>query len=76
MQIDNNIKNIVITDTESVFFFNPKDFCNKDLEKLCLQFRNNQVAYADTKTLYKQIEEKIKEKNIQFDYAEFNLAQF
>ncbi len=43
-EISYNIKNIVITDTESLFFFNPKQFCNKDLERICLQFRNNQVA--------------------------------
>lgn len=75
-EISYNIKNIVITDTESLFFFNPKQFCNKDLERICLQFRNNQVAYTDTKTLYDQIGAKIKEKDIQFDYAEFNLIQY
>lgn len=31
------IKNVVITDTEDFFFFNPKDFCNKQLEKICLE---------------------------------------
>lgn len=75
-EISYNIKNVVITDTEHLFFFNPKQFCNKDLEKICLQFRNNQVAYTDTKTLYDQIGSKIKEKNIQFEYAEFNLIQY
>ena len=75
-EISYNIKNIVITDTEQLFFFNPKQFCNKDLEKLCLQFRNQQLAYDDTKTLYQQIGAKIKEKDIQFEYAEFNLAQY
>lgn len=75
-EISYNIKNVVITDTEHLFFFNPKQFCNKDLEKICLQFRNNQVAYTDTKTLYDQIGAKIKDKNIQFEYAEFNLIQY
>lgn len=75
-EISYNIKNVVITDTEHLFFFNPKQFCNKDLEKICLQFRNNQVAYTDTKTLYDQIGAKIKEKCISFDYAEFNLIQY
>ncbi len=75
-EISYNIKNVVITDTEHVFFFNPKQFCNKDLGRICLQFRNNQVAYTDTKTLYDQIGAKIKEKDIQFDYAEFNLIQY
>ena len=75
-EISYNIKNVVITDTEHLFFFNPKQFCNKDLERICLQFRNNQVAYTDTKTLYDQIGVKIKEKDIQFDYAEFNLIQY
>lgn len=75
-EISYNIKNVIITDTESLFFFNPKQFCNKDLERICLQFRNNQVAYTDTKTLYDQIGAKIKEKDIQFDYAEFNLIQY
>lgn len=75
-EISYNIKNIVITDTEHLFFFNPKQFCNKDLEKICLQFRNNQVAYTDTKTLYDQIGAKIHEKEIVFDYAEFNLVQY
>lgn len=75
-EISYNIKNVVITDTEHLFFFNPKQFCNKDLEKICLQFKNNQVAYTDTKTLYDQIGSKIKEKNIQFEYAEFNLIQY
>ena len=75
-EISYNIKNVVITDTEHLFFFNPKQFCNKDLEKICLQYRNNQVAYTNTKTLYDQIGSKIKEKNIQFEYAEFNLIQY
>ena len=75
-EISYNIKNIVITDTEHLFFFNPKHFCNNDLEKICLQFRNNQVAYNDTKTLYEQIGAKIKEKNLQFDYAEFDLKKY
>ena len=75
-EISYNIKNVVITDTEHLFFFNPKQFCNKDLEKICLQFRNNQVAYTDTKTLYDQIGAKIIEKCISFDYAEFNLIQY
>ena len=75
-EISYNIKNVVITDTEHLFFFNPKQFCNKDLEKICLQFRNYQVAYTDTKTLYDQIGSKIKEKNIQFEYAKFNLIQY
>ncbi len=75
-EISYNIKNVVITDTEHLFFFNPKQFCNKDLERICLQFRNNQVAYTDTKTLYDQIGAKIKEKCISFDYAEFNLIQY
>lgn len=75
-EISYNIKNIIITDTEYLFFFNPKQFCNTDLEKICLQFRNNQVAYTNTKTLYDQIGEKIKEKNISFEYAEFNLNQY
>ena len=75
-EISYNIKNVVITDTEHLFFFNPKQFCNKDLEKICLQFRNNQVAYTDTKTLYDQIGAKIKDKDIQFEYAEFNLIQY
>ena len=75
-EISYNIKNIVITDTEHLFFFNPRQFCNKDLEKICLQFRNNQVAYTDTKTLYDQIGAKIQEKEITFDYAEFNLVQY
>jgi len=75
-EISYNIKNVVITDTEHLFFFNPKQFCNKDLEKICLQFRNNQVAYTDTKTLYDQIGTKIKEKCISFDYAEFDLIQY
>lgn len=75
-EISYNIKNIVITDTEHLFFFNPKQFCNRDLEKICLQFRNNQVAYTDTKTLYDQIGTKIFEKEILFDYAEFNLIQY
>ena len=71
-----DIKNVVITDTEHIFFFNPKQFCNNDLEEICLQFRNNQVAYTDTKTLYEQIREIIKEKDLHFDYAEFNLIQY
>ena len=75
-EISYNIKNVVITDTEHLFFFNPKQFCNKDLERICLQFRNNQVAYTDTKTLYDQIGAKIKEKCISFDYAEFNLIHY
>ena len=75
-EISYNIKNVVITDTEHLFFFNPKQFCNKDLEKICLQFRNNQVAYTDTKTLYDQIGAKIKDKCISFDYAEFDLIQY
>ena len=75
-EISYNIKNIVITDTEQLFFFNPKQFCNKDLEKICLQFRNNQVAYTDTKTLYDQIGLKIKEKDIQFEYAGFDLIKY
>lgn len=75
-EISYNIKNVVITDTEHLFFFNPKQFCNNDLEKICLQFRNNQVAYNDTKTLYEQIGAKIKEKNLQFDYAEFDLQKY
>ena len=75
-EISYNIKNVVITDTEHLFFFNPKQFCNKDLERICLQFRNNQVAYTDTKTLYDQIGAKIKEKCISFDYAEFDLIQY
>lgn len=76
-EISYNIKNVVITDTEHLFFFNPKHFCNKDLEKICLQYKNNQVAYTNnTKILYDQIGEKIKGKNIQFDYAEFNLIQY
>ena len=75
-EISYNIKNVVITDTEHLFFFNPKQFCNKDLERICLQFRNNQVAYTDTKTLYDQIGAKIKDKCISFDYAEFDLIQY
>lgn len=75
-EISYNIKNVVITDTEHLFFFNPKQFCNKNLEKTCLQFKNNQVAYTDTKTLYDQIGVKIQEKEITFDYAEFNLVQY
>ena len=75
-EISYGIKNIVITDMEHLFFFNPKDFCNKDLERICLQFRNGQAAYADTKTLYEQIGAKIKEKDIHFEYAEFNLIQY
>ena len=75
-EISYNIKNVVITDTEHLFFFNPKQFCNKDLEKICLQFRNNQVAYTDTRTLYDQIGAKIKDKCISFDYAEFDLIQY
>lgn len=70
------IKNVLITDTEQFFFFNPKHFCNSDLEKICLQFRNNQVAYNDTKTLYEQIGTKISQKEITFDYAEFDLLKY
>ena len=76
-EISYDIINIIITDTEHLFFFNPEQFCcNKDLENICLKFKNHQVAYTDTKTLYDQIGEKIKEKNIHFDYAEFNLIQY
>lgn len=75
-EISYQIKNIIITDTEQFFFFNPKDFCNSDLEKICLQFRNNQLAYSDTKTLYEQIGAKINEKELTFDYAEFDLSQY
>lgn len=70
------IKNIIITDTESFFFFNPKSFCNKDFEKICIPYRNKQLAYENTKILYEQIGAKIKEKNLNFDYAEFNLKQY
>lgn len=75
-EISYNIKNIVITDTQHFFFFNPKYFCNKDLEKICLDFRNSQVAYTNTKMLYEQIREKIIDKNINFDYAEFDLVLY
>ena len=75
-EISYQIKNVLITDTEQFFFFNPKHFCNSDLEKTCLQFRNNQVAYNDTKTLYKQIGDKIAQKEITFDYTEFDLLKY
>lgn len=75
-EISYQIKNVLITDTQQFFFFNPKNFCNKDLEKICLEYRNNQVAYTDTKTLYKQIGTKIQEKDITFDYAEFDLQKY
>ena len=75
-EISYQIKNVVITDTETFFFFNPKDFCDHDLEKTCLAFKNKQVAYNDTKTLYEQISEKIERKGITFDYAVFDLAQY
>lgn len=75
-EISYQIKNVLITDTEQFLFFNPKHFCNSDLEKICLQFRNNQVAYNDTKTLYEQIGAKITQKEITFDYAEFDLLKY
>lgn len=75
-EISYQIKNVVITDTETFFFFNPKDFCDHDLEKTCLAFKNKQVAYNDTKTLYEQISEKIERKGLTFDYAVFDLAQY
>lgn len=71
-----DIINIVITDTEHFFFFNPNQFCNRDLEKICINFKEGQVAYTRTKDLYKSLENKIIEKNIQFDYSEFNLIQY
>lgn len=76
LEISYQIKNILITDTESFFFFNPNGFCNPDLKKICIPYRNRQLAYEDTKTLYAQIGTKIKTKNLKFDYTEFNLKQY
>ena len=75
-EVSYQIKNVLITDTEHFFFFNPKHFCNPDLERICLNFQKGQLAYNDTKTLYEQIGTKISEKNIPFEYAVFNLGKY
>lgn len=76
LEVTYQIKNLVITDTEHFFFFNPKAFCNNDLKKICLAFKDKQLAFSDTKTLYKEIGNIIENHDIKFDYAEFDLSIF
>lgn len=72
-EISYQIKHILITDTENFFFFDTNDFWNKHLKKICLDFKNKQLAISTTKQLYPLIEQQISDKNLKFKYSSFDL---
>lgn len=69
LDISYGIKNIVITDTDQFFFFNPKSFTNKHLERICTDFKNGKLAIKTTEKLYPLIGQIISSKGLDFDYC-------
>ena len=78
LQKRQEIKHIIITDTEQFFFFDTQSFSNDILEKICKKYckDNPQVADIRTKTQYKELEEEISKKDIKFSYGVFNLKKY
>ena len=76
LDISYGIKNIIITDTEQIFFFNPKQFADKYLEKICFDFKNNKLAIKTTDKLYPLIGQIISSRRLSFDYCCFDLKPF
>ena len=76
LQKRQEIKHVVITDTEQFVFFDTQSFSN--FERICKKYNkeNSQVADIRTKTQYKEIEESIVSKNINFSYAKFDLGEY
>lgn len=73
LDVSYGIKNIVITDTDQIFFFNSKHFADKHLEKICLDFKNNKLAIKTTDKLYPLIGQVISARDLNFDYCCFDL---
>ena len=73
LDVSYGIKNVVITDTDQIFFFNPKHFADNHLEKICLDFKNNKLAIKTTDKLYPLIGQTISARKLNFDYCCFDL---
>ena len=73
LDVSYGIKNVVITDTDQIFFFNPKHFADNHLEKICLDFKNNKLAIKTTDKLYPLIGQIISARKLNFDYCCFDL---
>ncbi|OPZ78653.1 MAG: hypothetical protein BWY78_00461 [Alphaproteobacteria bacterium ADurb.Bin438] len=67
-----NIKNIIITDNINWFIFNPYQFNDKNIEKLCKDYKNKQTSFEINEHLYKEISKIIIKNNISFDYTYFS----
>ena len=76
LDISYSIKNIVITDTEQFFFFNPQKIADRNLEKICLDFKNGKLAIKTTDKLYPLIGQIISSKKLDFDYCCFDLRPY
>ncbi|MCT4575108.1 MAG: Eco57I restriction-modification methylase domain-containing protein [Alphaproteobacteria bacterium] len=71
---NNTVKNIIITDSLNWFIFDSNEFENKYLEKLCKDYRDGKTSFKNNDGLYKALQDKIKDKEIDFDFVYFNLS--
>ncbi len=71
------IKHVIITDTNYFFFFDTHSFSNDILKKVCKKYvKNSKVADNRADAQYEELKEAIREKNIKFLYEKFDLIQY
>lgn len=75
LEVSYGIKHAVITDTEQFYFFDPKKFTDRHLEKVCLDFKDGKLAIDTTQSLYPLIEKIIASNNLDFDYCYIDLRK-